>query len=140
MPLADWSELRWVDYLLARKVPLVDAIRYLEQNSRTRQSAILMEKLGDLYDMEGKPASAIWAYQNALKLKPSLQQNVRLTLVLAEKLVAQQRETEAAAIYEEFIKAFPASPAREVAQQKLAALAASRSKPPEPEPRPESVK
>ncbi len=109
-PLREWAYLRLVDFKLARRAPVADAVAYLEQKELTRKSAVLMEKLGDLYEAQGKPAASAWAYEEALKLALSPQQRVRLMLGLGEKLVALDRVADACTVYEQFLERFPNYP------------------------------
>lgn len=109
-PLLEWAYLRLADFKLARRAPVADAVAYLEQNELTRKSAVLMEKLGDLYEAQGKPSASAWAYEEALKLAPSPQQRVRLMLGLGEKLVALDRVADACTVYEQFLERFPNYP------------------------------
>jgi len=67
----EWSNLRWVNLNLANGRPITWAIAFLEQLSNTKTSAVLTEKLGDLYAAQGKPSSAVHAYAQALQLDPS---------------------------------------------------------------------
>jgi len=103
----EWSYLRLVNINLANGKPLVDWIGFLENLELTKQSAVLSEKLADLYIAQGKPSSAVHAYTDALKLDPSPQQRIRLILATAEKLVSLQRYIEAYDQYQQFIKQFP---------------------------------
>jgi len=105
--LLEWAHLKVANLNLARKFPLGEVVAYLEQVDLTRQSAVLMEKLSDLYEAQGKPSSSVFAGQQALKLDPSLQQRVRLTLNLAAKLTALDRGAEAADVYRDFLRDFP---------------------------------
>jgi hypothetical protein len=101
--LLEWSYLRLVNINLANGKPLTDWVIFLEELSLTRQSAVLSEKLGDLYSAQGKPSSSVHAYEQALKLEPSPQQRIRLMLVIGEKLVLLDRPAEAFALYEQFL-------------------------------------
>ena len=65
-------------------------IALLEELGPTKESAVLSEKLADLYAAQGKPFSAVHAYVQALKLDPSPQQRLRLLLTLGEKLVGSR--------------------------------------------------
>ncbi len=68
---------------------------YLENLAATTNSAVLTEKLADLYEAQGKPSSAIEIYERALKLNPSPEQRIRLRLTLGDKLQALNRDAEA---------------------------------------------
>ena len=104
--LIEWSHLGVVNLNLVKKFPMADVVNYLEQLELTKQSAVLTEKLGDLYAAQGKPSSSAHAYQQALKLDPSPQQRIRLMQTLADKLVTLGRDEEAYDIYQQFLKDF----------------------------------
>ena len=73
------------DLNLAAGKPMAELVALLEQLETTRHSAVLTEKLGDLYAAQGKPSSAVHKYRQALQLDPSPQQRVRLLLTLGRK-------------------------------------------------------
>ena len=64
---------------------MAELVALLEQLETTRRSAVLTEKLGDLYAAQGKPSSAVHEYRQALQLDASPQQRVRLLLTLGRK-------------------------------------------------------
>ncbi len=127
--LAEWSYLRLLNLNLAAGKPMPEAVRFLEQVDLTRKSAVLTEKLGDLYAAQGKPSSAAHAWAEALKLDPSPQQRVRLLLTLAEKLPALDREPEAYAAYQQLLETNPLYPDRVGIYKKLVLLAQKLHKP-----------
>ncbi len=92
---ADWNYLRLVNLNLAEGRRMTEAATFLKELALTKKSAVLQEKLGDLYTALGKPSSAIEAYDDALKLRPSPLQAARLRLELAEKLTDAGRNQEA---------------------------------------------
>jgi len=94
--LLEWSNLRIANLNLAKGTPPGEVATIIEQMDTTKQSAVLTEKLADLYAAQGKPSSAIDMLERALTLDPSPQQRVRLRLALAEKLTVQSREAAAA--------------------------------------------
>jgi uncharacterized protein (TIGR03790 family) len=104
-PLLEWSHLRVVNVNLATDMPPGELVAYLEQVPLTRQSAVLEQKLGDLYLGLGKVLDGAAEYQKALKLKPSPQQKIHLQLTLAPFLAALGREAEALELYQQFLKA-----------------------------------
>jgi len=106
--LVEWSHLRAVNLNLARNAPVAELVSYLEQIDVTKDSAVLKEKLADLYAAQGKPSSAVFTYQQALKLDPSPQQRIRLRLTLGEKLVALNRDRDANEDYEKLLEESPA--------------------------------
>jgi uncharacterized protein (TIGR03790 family) len=127
--LIEWSHLRVVNLNLAKGFPAFDVVGYLEQIEITRRSAVLLEKLGDLYHAVGKPLSSIDAYQRALKLDPSPQQQVRLTFTLADRLGENQKSEEAYALLQQFLQESKDYPDRLGLLQKLLRLAGELKKP-----------
>ena len=121
-PLIEWSFDRLLCLDLAHGLRPAQLQTFLANLPVTAQSAVLNEKLADLYWAAGKPNSAIEAWQNALKLKPSPQQNIRLRLTLGEKLTAQNRNAEAAENYRALIAQAPGYPGRSAIDEKLQAL------------------
>jgi uncharacterized protein (TIGR03790 family) len=120
--LLEWSNLRLVNLNLANGKPLDEWITFLETLEQTKQSAVLSEKLADLYVAQGKPSSAIYTYKRALGLNPSPQQRIRLLLTLGEKLAAAERNSEATETYRELLKVAPDYPDKAAVESKLSAL------------------
>ncbi len=102
--LLEWYYLRLLNVNLASGKPVSEGVAVLEQFEDTTNSAVLTEKLGDLYSAQGKPSSAAHAYQQALSLQPTPQQRIRLQLALAEKLVASDQITDAYETYQDFLR------------------------------------
>ncbi len=94
----------------------------MENLSLTPTSAVLTEKLANLYARQGKPSSAILYYQRALKLDTSPLQRIRIRLTLGEKLVAQNRNDEAIEDYQKLLAEAPDYPGKNSVLEKLAAL------------------
>jgi uncharacterized protein (TIGR03790 family) len=109
-PLIEWSYLRVVNLSLLHGVSPGKLIPYLQAETVTARSAVLTEKAGDLYQMEGQTDLAIKSWQQALTLNPSPLQAVRLTLVLGDNLAASGHEEQALALYDAFLKGTPAYP------------------------------
>ncbi len=130
-PLSEWACLRTVDRALAHGASIFRLAIYLENIDATTNSAVLTEKLADLYEMEGKPSSAIETYQRALKLNPSPEQRIRLRLTLGGKLEDQNRDQEAYDNYQQLLQESPDYPGRTIIYQKLLALARKLNKPDE---------
>jgi tetratricopeptide (TPR) repeat protein len=126
--LLEWSYLRLVNLNLANGKPVADSVTFVEELPLTKQSAVLSEKLGDLYSAQGKPSSAAYAYEQALKLEPSPQQRIRLMLTLGEKLPALDKAAEAYEIYKQFVKQFPDYPDKTNIVRKLLPLAQKLNK------------
>jgi uncharacterized protein (TIGR03790 family) len=121
-PLLEWSYLRLANLALARGVREAVVCNLIENLAMTTNSAVLTEKLADLYSALGKPSSAILTYQNALKLNPSPEQRIRLRLTLGERLEAQNRETEAADDYRKLLDESRDYPGKDSIVNKLAVL------------------
>ena len=122
-PLLEWSFDRLICLDLARGLRAPQLLPFLaNQVPLTAQSAVLTEKLAELYEASGKPSSAIESWQNALQLKPSPQQRLRLRLTLGEKLAAQGRVAEALENYRALIAEAPDYPGRNAIDEKLKAL------------------
>jgi uncharacterized protein (TIGR03790 family) len=121
-PLDEWAYLRLVDLGLVHGARSMEISGLLENLDATTNSAVLTEKLADLYAAQGKPSSAIAAYQNALKLNPSPQQKIRLRLTLGQKLQEENRNPEAVDDYKFLVDEAPDYPGKNLIEQKLMAL------------------
>ncbi|HTX22770.1 MAG TPA: TIGR03790 family protein [Candidatus Aquilonibacter sp.] len=121
-PLLDWSYLRLVDLALVRGAGMDEVSGLLENLNATTNSAVLTEKLADLYEAEGKPDSAILTWQQALERNPSPEQRIRLRLTLGKDLQAQDRDAEAIDDYKKLIDEAPDYPGKYSIEQKIAAL------------------
>ncbi len=106
----EWSWLRLANLNIANGKPIGDWVVFLEQLELTRTSAVLTEKLGDLYLAQGKPSSAVHAYQQALSLGASPMQKLRLFLNLGERCAALERDQEALEAYQQALKDYPDCP------------------------------
>lgn len=73
----------------------------------TRTSAVLEEKLGEIFYARGKLADAIDAYGKALKLEMTPLQRVRVMLAQAQLLALYTRRQQALDTYRQFLKEFP---------------------------------
>jgi tetratricopeptide (TPR) repeat protein len=122
-PLRVWSQLRIVNLNLAKGMPKYQAVNYLEEIPATKLSAVLSEKLAELYSELGKPASALRAWQAALDLDPSPQQRIRLQLRLGQMLAEAGRADDAMRTYEQFLEANPTHPEAVDIYRKLIPLA-----------------
>lgn len=92
-PLIEWSHLRIVDLNIAKGFPAADVVAYLEGQPVTKSSGILLEKLGDIYWAQGKPASAHQCYLDTLKLDLTPQQKVRMEKYIANTAEAAAKST-----------------------------------------------
>jgi len=121
-PLIEWSFLRLADLRLARGAPRAQVVNFIEDLPATTNSAVLTEKLADLYDAEGKPSSAIDTYELDLARHPSPEQRIRIRLTLSDKLVANGRENDAIENYRQLLAESPDYPGRSSVEAKMAAL------------------
>lgn len=121
--LLDWYYLRLLDANLAAGKPIAEGVTVLEQFDNTKTSAVLTEKLGDLYAAQGKPSSAAHAYEEALKLDPTPQQRVRLLLALGEKLSSLDQTADAYAAYQKLLQETPDYPDKSAIYKCLVPLA-----------------
>ena len=108
--LIEWSYLRLANFKLLGGAPSADVINTLENLPATHESAVLTEKLADLHFQQGDAAASIADLQDALKLGPSPQQRIRITLALAGRLAASQRDQESYDVYRQFLKDVPDYP------------------------------
>ena len=119
-PLIEWSHLRVLDLnQAAGGVAPVDLIKYLSEFPITKQSAVLMEKLGDLHRAP-QPAVAVEDYNAALKLKPSPNQKIRLLLTIAEIEISLGREQQAYDAYKQLVTDAPDYPNARTLYRQLA--------------------
>ncbi len=119
----EWAWLRLVNLNLANGKSPAECAAILEGAGLAKESAVLSEKLGDLCADQGKPSSAVQAWQQALKLGPSPQQRVRLLLKLGERLAATDRALEAFDVLERLLRECPDYPDKVAVYQKLLPLA-----------------
>jgi tetratricopeptide (TPR) repeat protein len=127
--LVEWYYLRLLNLNQVNSKPVATLVSMLENLGLTSQSAVLTEKLGDLYGAQGKPSSAVHAYVQALELGPSPQQRLRLRLTMGEKLPPLNREPEAYQDYQKLVEEFPDYPDKTTIYRRLLALARSLKQP-----------
>ena len=120
--LTEWALLRVVNLNRSQGMSAAELATALEETVLTKTSAVLTEKLAELYAAQGKPASALAACERALKLDPSPQQRIRLRLVLGEKLITAKRPDDARRNYEQLLEESPDYPDAGGIRQKLATL------------------
>ena len=131
--LVEWSYLRLANLNLNNGRSPADVAQMLENLNVAKESAVLQEKLGDLYTGLGKPSSAIHGYQQALKLQPSPMQKLRLLLALGEKETVAGDASEAYGSYQTLLRDFPDYADKLTVLRKLASLAQKLNKPSEAE-------
>jgi uncharacterized protein (TIGR03790 family) len=80
--LIEWSHLRVANLNLTQGFPVSEVIAFLQAEGTN--SAVLTEKLADVYSHEGKREEAHEAYKRALTLKPTPQQEIRLKQLVSK--------------------------------------------------------
>jgi uncharacterized protein (TIGR03790 family) len=127
LALVEWSHVRVVNANLASgQVPVDELIGYLEEpavSSVTRQSAVMTEKLADLYWAKKKLSDALDFYEAALKRHPSPQQKARILLLLAHRRSLYGPDDKALAFYRQFLKEYPDYPDKLTIYQKMLPVA-----------------
>ena len=118
-PLVEWYYLRIANIEQLRGAPVSQVASFLEDLPVTAHSAVLTEKLADLYAI---PSNAIAAYERALNLNPSPQQRIRLRLKLGEKLQAQDFTAAARRDYQKLLEESPDYPGKAAIEEKISAL------------------
>ena len=121
--LIEWADLRYADESLVLGLKPAEAVQYLLGPGVPQDSAVLTEKLAELYQMEGQDELSIKALRRALKLGPTPQQRVRLTLNLSDRLIATGQAEDALALCDEFLKKSPDYPDAVGLYSKMQALA-----------------
>jgi uncharacterized protein (TIGR03790 family) len=119
----EWSYLRLANISMNEGKSPMEVINFLDALPETKKSAVLTEKLADLYSSQGMPSSAIENYQLALKLSPSPLQNVRIRLEVAQKMGVAGRMKEAYEVFKGLIAEVPDYPGREDVQKKIESIA-----------------
>ncbi len=122
-PFVEWSHLQVANLNLVMGFPVSEVIGYLEREPTTKRSAVLQEKLGDIFYARGKLADAIDAYGKALRLEMTPLQRVRVMLTQAQLLSLYTRRQQALDLYRQFLKEFPDYPDSLSIYQKMLPLA-----------------
>jgi uncharacterized protein (TIGR03790 family) len=108
--LLEWSHLLVVNRNAAIGTPPRQLTAYIESFPFYRQSAVLTEKLGDLFWELGSMADGADGAETALKRGPSPQQRIRLLLKCGERRSIYGREPQAYGYYETLLKENPNYP------------------------------
>jgi uncharacterized protein (TIGR03790 family) len=121
-PLAVWSHLRVIGLNEATGLPAAQTLGYIESVSKTRPSAVLAEKEGDVWRAQKRLSAAAEAYAKAVKLDPSPQQKIRLLLTIGDLQSLLGREEEAFDAYKKLAIDAPEYPDVATVYQRLADL------------------
>jgi len=136
-PIIEWSHVRVVNLNLIKGTPMMQVIGYLEALELTKRSSVMMEKLADLYTAVGKPSSAVYGYEQALKLDGSPQQRIRLHLKLAGRHLAHKESEAALKTYRDLLREFPDYAGKNDIEAMITKLSAAST---EPKPEGDQVK
>ena len=118
-PLIEWAFLRLVNVDLARGRSAAYLANLIETTGVATNSAVLTEKLADLYAMQGKLSDATDAYERALTLNPSPEQRIRLRLTLADTLLKQNFTAAARRDYQKLLEESPDYPGQAAIEEKI---------------------
>jgi uncharacterized protein (TIGR03790 family) len=121
-PLVEWSYLRLVNMDLAHGRSAAYLANLIETTGVATNSAVLTEKLADLYAVQGKTNAAVDADESALTLNPSPEQRIRLRLTLADALLKQNFAAAASRDYQKLLEESPDYPGKAAIEEKINAL------------------
>lgn len=127
----EWSMLMWVNFRLAQNASMDEILQYYRDTELSRQSAILQEKLGDIYKAKGKLLDAVDPYARALALPMSPLQKLRLGLKAAPLLSSFGRPEQAYKVYKEILHENPDYADKQSLYERLAQVATRLKKPEE---------
>jgi uncharacterized protein (TIGR03790 family) len=124
--LVEWSVARIINVNLASGTKVDELISQLEEPPAqvlTKQSAVLTEKLADLYWAKKNMSDAFDYYEAALSRHASPQQKARILLLLAHRRTLYGPDEKALEHYRQFLKEFPDYPDRLTIYRKALPLA-----------------
>lgn len=119
----EWSMLMWVNFRLAQNAPLDELLKYYSDTDLTRSSALLQEKLGDVYKAKGKLLDSLEPYERALKLPMTPLHKLRLALKAAPLFSSLGRAEQAYALYQEVLRDYPNYTDKQMIYERLAQVA-----------------
>ncbi|HTG43115.1 MAG TPA: TIGR03790 family protein, partial [Verrucomicrobiae bacterium] len=105
-----WSMLMWINFRLAQNAPLAEILQFYADNPESKTSALLQEKLGDIYKSRGKIFDAVEPYSKALNLPLEPLQKMRVSLTAGSLFSSLSKNEEAYAIFQGFLREFPQYP------------------------------
>ncbi len=104
---ADWANLVVANRSLKLKTSADEVRDYLTNQAGFSKSAVLLEKVGDLFIDEKKDSGAITFFLEALKQNPSPQQRNRLTFQVVKLLDGENRKQESYQLLQDLLKTSP---------------------------------
>lgn len=120
--LFEWSLLKVVNINLATDLPPDEAVKFIRQSPESKSSALLHEKIGDIQKARGKWVDAADEYEASLKMNPTSEQRLRISLILSGMQTSLGREREAYELYKGLLKDYPNFPDRVKFYQKILPL------------------
>jgi len=127
--LIEWSHLLILNRNLVLDTPAAELTTYIDREPAATNSAVLQEKLGDLYRNQGKLSDAIEPYLKALRLEPTSLQRLRLTFQAGNLLTLGGRAREAFDLYEALLRDYPDYPGKVDLYKKLEEAATDLKRP-----------
>jgi predicted Zn-dependent protease len=88
--LTEWLGMMNVNRALLNNTPVGEVAKLMSSDTGVQMSAVLTEKLADLYREDGQREQSEEIYRRALKLKPNRHQALRIRLRLAAMLRIDQ--------------------------------------------------
>ncbi|MBM3824354.1 MAG: TIGR03790 family protein [Verrucomicrobia bacterium] len=106
-PMLEWSQLKVVNLNEATGVSPNELLQYVAKIPELKQSAVLLEKQGDMAYARARFDECMAAYEAALTLELREGQRVRLKLALARVYALSQKKQEAYDLYRSVLKDHP---------------------------------
>ncbi len=119
----EWSMLMWINFRLAQGATLEEIEKYYDHTPQSAKSAVLQEKLGEIYRLRGKLFDALDPYAKALALPMSPVQKVRVTLTAAGLFNSLGKHEEAYAALKSLLRDQPNYPDKREVYERLQKLA-----------------
>jgi tetratricopeptide (TPR) repeat protein len=121
----------WVNFMQAQNAPLDEIEKFYRETVQAQQSALLQEKLGDVYKAKGKLVDSLDPYEKALKGNLPALRRLRLVLKVAPLFSSMGRAEQAYSLYQGILRDYPDYPDKKELYEKLAAVATRLKKPSE---------
>lgn len=119
----EWSMLMWINYRLAQNASLDEIEAFYSQNPLCKESAVLQEKLAELYRSRGKIFDAMEPYEKAVKLATNPLQKLRVRLNAAALFYSLSKNQEAYDLLKSVLQDYPAYPDKRDIYERLQKLA-----------------
>jgi tetratricopeptide (TPR) repeat protein len=103
----EWSMLMWINLRLLQGAPMSEIEKFYSDNPETKTSAVMQERLGDVYKSKGDIFECIDAYRAALALPLNSLERLRLDLKAAPLLTSLGHADQAYEIYQSILKDYP---------------------------------